>query len=69
MGLRSDARELRATFTTRSAGRVHRAGLVGSWSESAMTANNESPSVSVPGAWTGGGADSAAWTCGVPGGR
>lgn len=60
MSLRSDTRELRATFTTRSAGHLHRAGLVGSWSESAMTANSRSPGVSVSGAWTGGGADTAA---------
>ena len=59
MDLRSDAREVRATFTTRSAGRVHRAGLVGSWSESALTALSQSPSVSVSGAWTGGGAEAA----------
>jgi len=60
MSLRSDTRELRATFTTRSAGHLHRAGLVGSWSESAMTANTQRPGVSVSGAWAGGGADAAA---------
>lgn len=60
MSLRSDTRELRATFTTRSAGHLHRAGLVGSWSESAMTANSRRPGVSVSGAWTGGGSDAAA---------
>jgi hypothetical protein len=60
MSLRSQARELRATFTTRAGGLVHRGGLVGSWSESAMTANSQGPGVSVPGAWTGGGADSVA---------
>jgi hypothetical protein len=60
MSLRSETRELRATFTTRAAGLVHRGGLVGSGSESAMTANRQGPGVSVPGAWTGGGADSAA---------
>ena len=59
MDLRSDAREVRATFTTLSAGRVHRAGLVGSWSESALSALSQSPSVSVSGAWTGGGAEAA----------
>lgn len=60
MSLRSDTRELRATFTTRSEGHLHRAGLVGSWSESAMTANSPRPGISVSGAWTGGGADAAA---------
>jgi hypothetical protein len=60
MGLRSDARELRAAFTTRSARLVHRGGLVGSWSQTSMTANSQAPAVSVPGAWTGGGADTAA---------
>jgi hypothetical protein len=60
MDVRSDAREVRATFTTRSAGRVHRAGLVGSWSENALTARSQSPSVDVSGAWTGGGAEAAA---------
>ena len=59
MSLGSDARELRATFTTRGAGLVHRGGLVGSWSETSMTANSRAPGVSVPGAWTGGGADTA----------
>jgi hypothetical protein len=59
MSLGSDARELRATFTTRSAGLVHRGGLVGSGSETSMTANSREPGVSVPGAWTGGGADTA----------
>lgn len=60
MSLRSEARELRATFTRRSAARVHRAGLAGSWSESVMTANSQRLGVSVSGAWTGGGADAAA---------
>jgi hypothetical protein len=60
MSLGSDARELRATFATRSAGLVHRGGLVGSWSETSMTANSQAPGASVPGAWTLGGADTAA---------
>ncbi len=60
MGIRSDAQELRAAFTTRSARLVHRGGLVGSWSQTSMTANSQVPAVSVPGAWTGGGADTAA---------
>jgi hypothetical protein len=60
MSLGSEARELRATFTTRSAGLVHRGGLVGSWSETSMAANSRAPGVSVPGAWAGGGADTAA---------
>ncbi len=60
MSLGSDARELRATFTTRSAGLLHRGGLVGSWSETSIAANSQAPGVSVPGAWTGGGADTAA---------
>ena len=59
MSLRSDAREVRATFTTRSAGLVHRAGLVGSRSENALTARSQRQGVSVSGAWTGGGADAA----------
>jgi hypothetical protein len=60
MSLGSDARELRLAFTTRSAGLVHRGGVVGSWSESSMAANSQAPGVSVPGAWTVGGADTAA---------
>jgi len=59
MSASSGARELRATFTSRSAGLVHRGGLVGSWSETSMAANSRAPGVSVPGAWTGGGAETA----------
>jgi hypothetical protein len=59
MDLRSDAREVRATFTTRSAGVVHRAGLAVSSSGNALTARSQGPGVSVSGAWTGGGADAA----------
>jgi hypothetical protein len=57
MSLRSDTRELRATFTTGSRGTVHRAGLVASWSTSTMAAASRLPGVGVSGAWTGGGAD------------
>lgn len=60
MSLRSDLRELRATLARRSESLTHRAGFVVSRSQSEMAANSQGLGVSVPGAWIGGGADTAA---------